>query len=357
MILGNSVFYVLGYVAAWGILILLALLVLRLAKRCEDKKGLCKIIGNFGAGLIGIIAFILIMEAFFGFFYDQTDSFGVTITSRRWLNRHYRNNNLEFRDDKDYYLKKANGKRRIVFIGDSYTAGHGVKDIKDRFSNRVEDRLARKVGSGYYEIYTIAIGGWDTIDEIDYLSGLVENGFETDIVVLCFNMNDIGFASINGNINLQKIRAQAPTNWLLQNSFFLNFLYARLKLFSMPEVKGYFDWLDSSYADAETWLHEKKMLEDFIELCRNNNYKLKVAIFPLIGDLTRDFKMKDAHKKVSDFFKSRGVPCIDLADKLKEFPEKRVVVNRFDAHPNEFAHSVIADEIWTKFVEKELRAN
>jgi len=40
-----------------------------------------------------------------------------------------------------------------------------------------------------------------------------------------------------------------------------------------------------------------------------------------------------------------GVPHLDLADTLLRHPSRQVVVNRFDAHPNEYAHALAADAI------------
>jgi len=71
------------------------------------------------------------------FIYDTSDAFNYTKTSERWQARYYHRNALGFRDDLTYELRIPLGKRRIFFLGDSFTAGHGIKDVDDRFANRI----------------------------------------------------------------------------------------------------------------------------------------------------------------------------------------------------------------------------
>src|ERR1043166_10236465 len=75
-------------------------------------------------------------EIYYRFIYDTTDSFNYTKVSRRWQARHYQKNAQTVRDNVNYQLRIPPVKRRITFIGDSFTAGHGVKNVEDRFANR-----------------------------------------------------------------------------------------------------------------------------------------------------------------------------------------------------------------------------
>src|SRR5438046_47259 len=64
-------------------------------------------------------------EIYFRFFYDATDAINLTKVSERWFQRHCRLNGSGCRDTIEYETRIATGKRRITFLGDSYTAGHG----------------------------------------------------------------------------------------------------------------------------------------------------------------------------------------------------------------------------------------
>ena len=79
----------------------------------------------------------------------------------------------------DYSLELS-GKRRITFIGDSFTAGHGVADVEERFVNQI--RTMRPD----LEIHAIARNGWDTSHEIDNLEKLWQLCYEFDQAVLVY---------------------------------------------------------------------------------------------------------------------------------------------------------------------------
>lgn len=346
MISNNSLSYVLGYFLAWVLLFLLSFIAIKALNKTEPVGWLHKIGANLIAAIIGIMFVVLSMEGYYGFFYDEPDSYGLLLTSQRWFKKHYKYNNVGLRDNKDYYFEKE--KQRIVFIGDSYTIGHGIKNIEDRFTGIIEARLNKEF-AGRYEVYTIAKNGWDTAHEADYFNQLIKNGFEADTIILCFTMNDIGWASPEASFKIDALNASEPQSWILANSYFLNFLYVRINIFSTETAGGYYGWLKDTYSGVPLEL-EKMVLREFKALCTKKGFHLKVAIFPLIGDLSSGFKMKTAHNEISLFFKEEGIPFIDLADKLKEFPAKKLTVNRFDAHPNEFTHRIIADEIWEKLI-------
>ncbi|MDH5415428.1 MAG: SGNH/GDSL hydrolase family protein [Flavobacteriaceae bacterium] len=348
MVLDNSIAYVSGYIASWILFLVVTLIIFKMLARWKN----C---GRFYWGVskvflisASLLFFILLMEGYYGFFYDETDSYGYLLTSRRWFKRHYIHNNLALRDDKDYSYKKEDGIRRFVFVGDSFTAGHGIKDIKDRFAGIIEDSLKRYKGN---EVYTIAVNGWDTDDEVRYLEKLIESGFEADEIILCFNMNDIAWTSGEHYLVLQSFKEAAPRNWLFTNSFFLNFVYVRSKIFSMPEFMNYFAWLSDSYDDGKKWELEKSQVRRFKEICMKNRISMKVVVLPLIGDISKDFMMRKAHEKMAIFLNEEGIPYIDLSKRLSQYPVKKLMVNKFDAHPNEFAQRIIADEIWKNFFE------
>ena len=67
-------------------------------------------------------------EIYYRYFYDATDAYMMSKTSVRWQTRHYHMNTTGFRDSVEYNWRIQPGLRRITFLGDSFTAGHGVKN-------------------------------------------------------------------------------------------------------------------------------------------------------------------------------------------------------------------------------------
>ena len=50
---------------------------------------------------------------------------------------------MSFRDPREFEKTIPAGARRICFVGDSFTMGHGIANMADRFSDRVFAELER----------------------------------------------------------------------------------------------------------------------------------------------------------------------------------------------------------------------
>ena len=89
-------------------------------------------VGNALVFLCLATPLLLAGELYFRFVYDTTDSLAYTRVCERWEQRHWHVNRAGCRDDVRYSPALTPGKRRISFLGDSFTAGHGIKDVEDR---------------------------------------------------------------------------------------------------------------------------------------------------------------------------------------------------------------------------------
>src|SRR5262249_8762257 len=139
--------------------------------------------GNALILLLLLAIFVLGGEIYFRFLYDTTDSLEYTKVSLRWKDRYWHLNSNQIRDNVDYSFANTTGKRRITFVGDSFTAGHGVRDVEDRFANRL--RRAHPE----WEAHALAMPGADTGDEIKMLEEGLQRGYQLDEVVLVYCLN------------------------------------------------------------------------------------------------------------------------------------------------------------------------
>src|SRR5262245_32327227 len=96
---------------------------------------------NAGLSAWMFLAALTVVELYFSVIYDQSDSFNMSLVSKHWFLRHVVPNNAGFRDAKPLTRQVPAGMQRVCFVGDSFTFGHGVKDVADRFSDRVGARL------------------------------------------------------------------------------------------------------------------------------------------------------------------------------------------------------------------------
>ena len=139
-----------------------------------------------------ILAFLvsltfLALETYYRFISDETDGMADTLVSTAWYRRHFHQNNIGVRDDVDYAFARSPGKPRVTFVGDSFTAGLGVKRVGDRFLNRIRRHHPE------WDVHGVARPGLETSNEVEAVHNLVvSNQYQLDLVVLVYNMNDIG---------------------------------------------------------------------------------------------------------------------------------------------------------------------
>src|SRR5262249_16838861 len=153
-------------------------------------------------------------------------------------------NSFGYRDI-EHDPKEFVGRQLIVVTGDSLVAGHGIRDINDRFSNI----LQRNLGNGYV-IVNLGMDGWDTVDELQAVSCFP---YKPRKLILSYYVNDIlGAARRTGHGS--PVRVEPPKNQLLtyiiDHSYVLNFAYWRLYVFHNKDLgEKYWRFLQQSYSD------------------------------------------------------------------------------------------------------------
>ena len=113
----------------------------------------------------------------------------------------------------DYPLSKSNGKKRLLFIGDSVTRrGHIVDALKDEY------------GSLRYEYWNAGVESFNTVQEVRYYKHF-NRGLRPDEVFLTFHLNDfettpVAFREANGSLVVYapNVSVQRINPWLFQHS-------------------------------------------------------------------------------------------------------------------------------------------
>ena len=293
-----------------------------------------------GNGLI--LAFLLSLlflgfEGYYRFGCDQTDALTNTLVSTAWYARHWHTNNSGLRDNVNYPNALTPGKRRVTFVGDSFTAGFGVKDVEDRFANRIR-RLHPD-----WEVHAIAQPGLDTSTEVEIMHNLtVTNHYRLDQVVLVYNMNDIGEVMPAWIEGYKKMMTDGFRNsWLCRNSYFVNLFYHRWQMRQNAYLQNYYDEVDAAYK-GPLWEKEKAGLNAFGKMTRIRGGRLLVVTFPF---LHAPLQFKSAHDELDRYWQEKGVPHLDLLAIFSNLPPAKITVNANDAHPNEHAHALAAEAI------------
>jgi len=328
--------------AALPVLTLFALRILFWRSKIGNRQANWRhlILGNSLVLLFFVSSALLLGEIWFRFLVDTTDSLAFTKISERWVERHWQRNTAGVRDDIEYAPKIQTGKRRVTFIGDSFTAGHGIKDVEDRFANRLRARHPD------WEVQLLANVGLDTQSEIDLLKKATARGYEFDEVVLVYCLNDVCDLLIAPG---QPFEGRLPAldqmpPWFIRGSYFLDLFYNRYQLRQNPYVRNYFSFVKEGYR-GEFWDAQQKRLIDLRELVQAHRGHVSVVTFPFLHALGTNYEYAFAHEELSQFWRSNSVPHLDLLPVYAGDSARQLTVNRYDAHPNELANRLAAEAI------------
>ena len=70
-----------------------------------------------------------------------------------------------------------------------------------------------------------------------------------------------------------------------------------------------------------------------------------MVTFPFLNALGPDYEYRFVHDKLERLWSELGVPHLDLLPVYERLPPSQVTVNRYDAHPNEYANRLAAEAI------------
>ena len=308
-------------------------------------------LANAGLSVAMLLAAVTAGELGFACFADFSDTFNITNVSKRWLVLHIDSewNNEGYRDRNPLNKFISPGQKRIIFVGDSFTAGHGITNIDDRFTDRIAKWLEEKK-PGKYVVANYSSPGLETSQIEANIKALFKKQYDVNMVVYVYNLNDIEGYAPKTMEQLQQINTAEPRNFLLRDTYLLNWLYFRYVQFKFAKGTNYFESLAQAY-DGEPWTGTattsglRAKLAQLRRECAENNVDFRIVIFPFVQSLGKDDIFRDARAKIVDFCKSEKVPVLDLQPILNEHAGEKLEVSRFNAHPNERAHAIAAEAI------------
>ena len=332
-----------------ALLVLLSGLFMRRLVRTTLKGRATKLIlGNLLALVFLLSTLFFCGEMYYRFIFDKPDPYGVTRATWRWFARHFQYNRMGLRDNMEYSPTMLPGKRRISFLGDSFTAGHGVGRPEDRMVNLVRARRPD------WDVHCLAKVGVDTPHEIKMIEWVTTLGYQFDTVVLMYCLNDVAALSPGYEDACRRIYLkQQNEGFLLKHSYLVNTLYYRVAIRSQPDIADYYGFVRDAYK-PENWSAEEDQLKLLHDLVASRNGRLMVVIYPFFHLVGRDYPYTEAHRKVAGFCASNSIPCLDLYDVYSGRKPGDLVVSRYDSHPNEKANAIAVEPI-IKFVGTHLK--
>jgi len=342
-----------GSIIVVGVIALFGLLALR---RRVKKRPIGRIVVNAGLSMWMVAALLTLIELGFAGFYDQTDSFNRTNVSRRWFQRHIENHkrSLTFESGQGVQYRAAEpfpqrptDEHHICMMGDSFTFGHGIVDVANRFSDQLKTRLD-KSRAGDFQVSNLSMPGTDLYWVHGLLDQLFQDGYKIDSAVYVVCLNDIETFTDDHMSVYKDIGQLDPSFPLFRDTYFFNLVYFRMNQFQRPEIRDYYSFV-KDYYDGKPWQRMSARLVEAADLCRKNNCEFRVVVFPFLHNIGEDYPFCSAHASIVSQCEQNQIPVLDLEPLFRAHADERLTVNPLDAHPNERAHALAAEAIEEAF--------
>ena len=296
-----------------------------------------------------VLALLTSFELGFAAFVDHSDAFNMTNISKRWFRRHIepQRNANGFRDRREFVEKPPGDVRRIVFFGDSFTIGHGIRRMEDRFTDRVEAAL-EQAAPGQFQVANLGECGWEVTIIEGVMKATLAKGYEADVFVYAFMLNDIEGYDPRTEATIRELQKRLPQSRLWTNTYFFNWMFFRWQQYQGGGTVDYFPHLADSYR-SDAWRKVCISLRFMHADCRKHNVEFRMMLFPFLHNLGPDYPFHSAHQQLVEFCREEGIAVLDLEPVLTPHRSEGLVVNAFDNHPNEFCHGIVAEAIMKKF--------
>lgn len=259
--------------------------------------------------------------------------------------------------EREYTLKKPQGIKRIVVLGDSFTWGYAV-----RYENSYSKVLEKKLGDKY-QVISLGMPGYSTDQEFLVLSREGLN-YEPDVVILSLFLDDI---FTNGNMATHNGKYPKPYYTIGKDGGLI------LKNVPVPFLKSplrSFEFVNSEIYKLRTILHTPsefpkdswhnvfnprylgsndgeitfKLLQEINNLCRSRGIKFMITVIPLKFQLSKR-NLRLPQEVLLEFGKKTAIPVLDF---LPYFEDYKYVSLYFktDLHWNGRGHYVAAQAVY-----------
>jgi lysophospholipase L1-like esterase len=330
------------WLAALGLLVVALLRVRRGAHQSPRRL----VAANAALAVSMLLVLVTAGELAFACFADFSDTFGVSNVSKRWMAVHIEaeKNKNGFRDRNELTTFVPGGKKRIIFLGDSFTAGHGIRRMDDRFTDRIAARFEREQ-PGKFAVANLALPAYDALFVTQLAKDeLLKKHYEMAACVYVYNLNDVDRYDPNTAESLKAIQNSEPSFFLFRDTYLLNWLYVRVIAFRSTGAQSYYENLRRSY-ESEPWAKVRDLLKDLQQQCQAQGVDFRMVIFPFVHDVGEGYPFRAAHARIVEFCHAEKIPVLDLEPVFRSHANEHLVVSRFDAHPNERANAIAAEAI------------
>ena len=250
-----------------------------------------------------------------------------------------------------YNPAKPEGTYRIGVVGDSFTFAPYMQ-YTDTFAFKLQELLNVSNSGAPAEVINYGVPAYSATHEVSVVEKAINEG--ADLILLQITLND------------PEIKAHTPTGILeniadkfapLEPPDFVKsicrfwktpcWVYSRISN-SQSHTK-YRDYFLDLFENPRSWNPYASATKNMIEKAKAKNIPIVAVVFPLFGlPLDPSYPFYPIHKKVADLLEESRARHIDLSLIYKNIPLERLqVLPGVDRHPNEIAHRMAAEWIYS----------
>ena len=245
--------------------------------------------------------------------------------------------------------KKASDTFRIAVVGDSFTFAPYMQ-FTDAFPKVLERMLNLNKTGKHAEVINYGVPAYSTSHEIAKITKAIEQ--EADLIILQITLNDpeikpytpIGISVFDtfGQLKVTGFEKFVFDHWKT-----LGFVVTRLH--NSQTTRDYTKYFNDLFFKEKTWNNFHDSLGEIARLTTTAKTPIVAVVFPLFGlPLDDKYPFHAIHQKVHGALEELKIPYLDLYKLYEGIPLDRLqVIPDGDRHPNEIAHRMAAETIYT----------
>ena len=281
-------------------------------------------------------------------------------------NIHYRINSEGLRGS-DFPVKKIEGERRLLAIGDSVTFGHLVSEEYD-YPHLLEKFLQKELDDPSFRVINGGVDAYSTREELLFLrkKGI---GYDPDIVVFGFVLNDASVYAREYQLNRfgdilasgERSGNQSQAKRILDRSHFVRAFYYLLQQVipgedSFEDLRAKRDLFnrDIMYLDSEEAIMGWKIaIDELLEVkcfLDDSDIGMMLVAFPSRYQLEEAPIPNAPQKRLKEFSEKNGIILLDLLPVFVDHEWNRFFIDEVHLSPE--GNAFVAKGVGRYLVEK-----